>query len=46
MDHRNSITDESTGVVGRTVRLCLLVLLYTALTVFVFRNFIPHAGNT
>lgn len=46
MDHRNSITDESTGVVGRTVRLCLLVLVYTAMTVFVFRNFIPHVGNT
>lgn len=45
-DHRNSATDESTGVVIRTVRLGLLVVVYAALTVFVFRNFIPHAGNT
>ncbi len=46
MEHRNSLADESTGVVGCTVRLGLLVLVYTALTVFVFRNFIPHVGNT
>lgn len=27
------------------VRLCLVVLVYIALTVFVFRNFIPHMGS-
>lgn len=46
IDHRNSITDEPAGVAGPTVRFGLLVLVYTALTVFVFRNFIPHVGNT
>ena len=46
MDHRSSVADKSTGLAGRTVRLGLLVLVYTALTVFVFRSFIPHFGNT
>jgi hypothetical protein len=46
MDHRNSIPEVSTGVVGHTVRLGLVALVYTALTVFVFRNFIPHVGST
>jgi len=46
MDHRNSTTDASTGVVGHTLRLGLVALVYTALTVFAFRNFIPHVGST
>jgi hypothetical protein len=46
MDHQNTIPNVSTGGMGHTVRLGLVVLVYTALTVFVFRNFIPHIGST
>jgi len=45
-NHRNSSIDASTGVVGRMVRLGLVFLAYTALTVLVFRHDIPHFGNT
>jgi hypothetical protein len=41
----SGLTDASTDVVGRMVRLGLVVLVYIAMTVFVFRNFIPHLGS-
>lgn len=44
-DHRNPLTDASAEAVGPMVRLGVVVLVYAALTVFVFRSFIPHLGS-
>ena len=43
--HQGPITDALTGVVGHLIRLSVVVLVYMALTVFVFRTFIPHIGS-
>lgn len=46
VQERNSdLTDDSIGVWGPMVRFGLVVLVYVALTVLVFRNFIPHLGS-
>lgn len=41
----SGLTDASTDVVDHMVHVGLVVLVYIALTVFVFRNFIPHLGS-
>jgi hypothetical protein len=43
--HQALLNDALTGVVGRLTRLCLVLLVYIALTVFVFRTFIPHIDS-
>ncbi len=44
-DRNSGLTGGSTEVMGHMVRLGLVVLVYIAMTIFVFRNFIPHLGS-
>jgi len=44
-DHQNPSPEASTSATGRILRFGLVLLVYIALTVFVFRNFIPHVGS-
>jgi hypothetical protein len=44
-DLPNTWTVGSTSLMNRILWLCLLTLVYTVLTVFVFRNFIPHLSS-
>lgn len=41
-DQQNPLPDASTNAAGNILRFGLVLLVYVALTVFVFRSFIPH----
>jgi hypothetical protein len=45
-DRQNPLTEASTSAAGRILRFGLVLLVYIALTVFVFRHFIPHFGSS